>query len=443
MNFNIPEYVNRILVSIQENGFEAYIVGGAARDLIMGRVPKDWDIATNARPDSIKKIFDKTVDTGIKHGTVTVLIGNDHAEVTTYRTEAGYSDFRRPDSVEFVNDLKEDLQRRDFTINALAYNLKEGLKDLNNGLIDIKEKIIRCVGNPEERFCEDALRMMRAVRFACELGFAIETSTLSAIQKNAKLIKNISSERIREELNKILICTKPSEGIRLLDESGLLIFIMPELSKCQEVYQENPHHIYDVYNHILKSVDIIKPELHLRLTMLLHDLGKPYKKTNDKDGIGHFYGHDVVSAKMAEKILERLKYDNKISKRVITLVRWHDLRVNTEKLDVKKSAQKVGLEYFKDYFLVRAADINAQNLDFAEEKLEKLKAAENLYYEIEKNNEPMSLNDLKINGNDLINIGIKDGKKIGETLDFLMEKVLEKPEMNFREELIRIAKDNF
>ena len=439
MNFKIPLYTEIILKKLNTNGCEAYIVGGAVRDMIIGRLPKDWDVATDAEPHDVMRIFDHAVDTGIKHGTVTVVIEGNHVEVTTYRNESKYSDFRRPDKVEFVDNLGEDLSRRDFTINAIAYCSEEGLKDYNNGIEDIENRIIRCVGDADERFSQDALRMMRAVRFSCELNFLIEPFTLKSINKNAYLINKISAERIREELNKILISEKPSKGINLLYETGLLNYIMPELADCKGVEQKNPHHRYDVYEHILSSLDNISPELHLRLTMLMHDLGKLHTKTIDKLGIGHFYGHQETSAKIAEDILKRLKYDNKISKEVVELVRRHDYKVSPDKLSVKKAVSKIGIERFGDWICVRKADIKAQSVSFMMENLNNNKLIQELFCEIVKEEEPLILKDLLVNGNDIKDMGIVEGKEIKDTLTYLMEKVLEDPLLNERDTLLNLV----
>jgi tRNA nucleotidyltransferase (CCA-adding enzyme) len=441
MNFTIPSYTEIILKKLNTSGYEAYIVGGAVRDMIIGRLPKDWDIATDAEPNDVLNIFDKTVDTGIKHGTVTVLLEGKQVEVTTYRSESNYSDFRRPDKVEFVDNLAEDLSRRDFTINAIAYCPEEGVKDYNNGIEDIKNRIIRCVGNPDERFIQDALRMMRAVRFSCELNFQIEPLTLKSINQNASLINKISSERIREELNKILISEKPSNGINLLYETGLLNYIMPELADCKGLDQQNQHHIYDVYEHTLSSLNNVCPKLHLRLTMLMHDLGKLHTKTVDKLGIGHFYGHQEASAKIAANILKRLRYDNKISIEVTDLIRKHDYKVNPDKLSVRKAINKIGVERFQDWICVRQADIKAQSVNFMIEKLNNIELVQELFCEIIKEEVPLILKNLLVNGNDIKDIGIVEGKEIKNTLNYLMERVLEDPVLNERETLLNLAFD--
>ena len=435
----IPQYVQNVITGIHNNGYEAYVVGGSVRDILMEKEPKDWDIASNARPEEIKKIFEMTVDTGIKHGTVTVIIDNNHVEVTTYRKESCYSDNRRPDSVEFISEIEQDLSRRDFTINAIAYNPILGFKDYNNGREDIKKRIIRCVGSPDNRFKEDALRMIRAVRFAAQLDFKIEKLTYEAIKNNSYLIERLAIERVREELNKILISGNVIKGINLLSDTGLLNLILPELEECKGLSQDNPHHDYNVFDHILNSIANIKPQLYLRLTMLLHDLGKPRTKTIDKKGIGHFYNHEVVSSEMAKSILERLKYDNIIKKKVGILVRWHDYRVSMDEASVRKAINKIGPDLFEDYLLVRNADIKAQSERYMDEKLEHLLHVKEIYRIIIDSKQPITQKDLNINGNDLINLGINEGKNIKFTLEYLMKKVLEDPGLNDKELLIGFA----
>lgn len=440
MKKSIPAHVNKVLDCINSCGFEAYIVGGAVRDLLMGRQPVDWDIATNARPDYIEKIFENTVDTGIRHGTVTVIVNGDHIEVTTYRTEQEYSNRRRPDTVSFVTDLELDTARRDFTINSIAYNVIGGLKDYHEGVGDINRKLIRCVGDPSERFKQDALRLMRAVRLAVQLNFEIEENTYKAIKACSELISFVSAERIRDELNKILVSDNVEKGIHLLSSTGLLGRIIPELEDCRGVNQHNPHHDYDVFEHIVKSTSNIKPELQLRLTMILHDLGKSKTKTTDQKGIDHFYSHEVISTQMAKEVMERLRYDNKVKKKVVTLVRWHDLRIQPTKKAVKKAMNKIGLDHFCDYLLVREADIKAQSSRYLEEKLSNLGTLYNAYQEVMAENEPLTIKDLNVDGNDLMDIGVKNGKDMGAMLEYLLGRVLDNPQLNRKEILLRLAR---
>ena len=438
MGLLIPLYIIEIINKIEENGYEAYIVGGSVRDMLMGKVPKDWDVTTNAGPDIIKRLFDKTVDTGIKHGTVTIIHEKQYVEVTTYRKDGYYSDYRRPDSVEFITDLKEDLSRRDFTINAIAYNPVDGFKDFNGGIKDIEDKIIRCVGDPEARFNEDAIRMLRAVRFSAQLDFDIDISTHEAIKKNANLISKIAVERIKGEFDKILVSKYVKKGIEQMSQTSLLRLILPELENCKGLSQDNPHHDYDVYNHTLKAVTNTKPDLIMRLTMLLHDIGKVQTKTVDKMGIGHFYGHEVAGAEMADNILKRLKYDSKTKKTIVDLIRWHDYRINPDENSVRKALNKMGLDSFEVYLLIREADIKAQSSQYLSQKLINLRTTEKLYKRIIKNKEPLTIKDLKINGHDLINLGIKNGKDIKLVLEFLMDNVLQNPKLNEKQTLVNL-----
>lgn len=326
MELKLPNEVRLILNELKNKGFEAYVVGGCVRDSLMGRIPKDWDIATGSTPHETKAIFEsagyKTIPTGLKHGTVAVLAEKLPYELTTFRIDGNYVDGRRPENVLFTASITEDLSRRDFTINAMAYNEVQGLIDPFNGQKDISSRTLRCVGNPEQRFNEDALRMLRAIRLSSELDFSIHEDTLRAISKNSVLISKISYERIREEFNKILL-SNPHK-VKLLDETGLLAHILPEFTKCLTVSQDNPYHIYNVGEHILVSTEAAQKDLILRLTMLFHDIGKPLCKTIDESGRGHFYGHDRISTEIAIERLKIMKYDNITIKRVGDLITYHD-----------------------------------------------------------------------------------------------------------------------
>ena len=319
----LPEKVKYIIETITEAGFEAYAVGGCVRDSVLGREPDDWDITTSASPYQIKELFPRTVDTGIQHGTVTVMLDKDGYEVTTYRIDGVYEDGRHPREVTFTPDLKEDLKRRDFTMNAMAYNGKTGLIDIFDGRKDMENRIIRCVGDPEERFREDALRMMRAVRFSAQLGYEIEAATETAITHLAENLKKISAERIQVELLKLLCAPYPGR-IRSAYELGITKIILPEFDSCMETAQNNPHHCYTVGEHSIRAMEAVEPDKCLRLAMLFHDIGKPVTKTTDQEGIDHFHGHPLVSEEMTRKILKRLKLDNQTIFTVTRLVRYHD-----------------------------------------------------------------------------------------------------------------------
>ncbi len=436
---DIPKKIRNAIDDIKNSGHEAYIVGGCVRDAIMGREPNDWDVTTSAEPEDIKDIFEKTVDTGIKHGTVTVLIEKEPIEVTTYRIDGDYLDNRRPEEVFFTKNIAEDLKRRDFTINAIAYNDKDGYVDLFSGREDIDKKIIRCVGVPDERFNEDGLRMLRAIRFSAQLDFTIDSETFKAIKRNRDLIKNISAERIREELTKILISKHP-EKIMLLHDTGLIKYILPEFERCIGFEQDNPYHIYDVGAHTIEAVKNIENDPVLRWTMLAHDLGKPLTKTFDAKGIGHFYGHGLVSVKIVNEVFTRLKFDNKSIKKVTRLIKDHDYRIPLNEKGIRKAISKIGDDIFLDLLKVQRADDSAKSKKAKEGYLEKNKEIERIYHEIKKKGQCISKEEMNIDGKDLINIGIEQGKDIGETLDYLFKVVIDRPEKNKRDILIEEAK---
>jgi len=435
----MPEEVVQIIDSLHREGFEGYAVGGCVRDMVLGVEPKDWDIATDAKPWEVKEIFAETIDTGIKHGTVTVVINGKKFEVTTYRSDGRYSDNRHPDNVEFTPSLEEDLCRRDFTMNAIAYNHIRGFFDPLNGKRDIKRKTIRAVGIPDIRFREDALRMLRAVRFSAEKDFSIDKGTADSIAKNSSLIKNVSWERIRDELNRLLVSPNPLKFI-LLRDTGLLQHIMPEFEILFHVEQNNPHHVYNVGIHTLYAMANIENDLVLRWTMLLHDIGKPSTKTTDGYGVDHFYGHPEKSEEIARIILSRLKFDNKTLKEILHLIRHHDRNIGTNENSVRKAVAVIGEHLFEKYLKIREADISAQSPDFYESSMAKLKKVTQIYNEI-KDESCFSLKGLKVNGDDLIAAGFRQGKEIGVVLNRLMEIVLENPSLNNRETLLEIARE--
>ena len=339
MKISLPEKVNRIIQVLQSHGYEAYAVGGCVRDSILGRVPDDWDITTSATPEETKSLFFKTFDTGIEHGTVTVLMDKEAFEVTTYRVDGKYEDSRHPSEVTFTRNLKEDLLRRDFTINAMAYNDKEGLVDIFGGMQDLEHKIIRCVGDARARFGEDALRILRAVRFAAQLGFTIEEETQKGIEELAPNLANISAERIQVELIKMLTSPNPCM-IRKAYELGITKVILPELDRMMETEQETPHHRYTVGEHTIHALANIRDDKVLRLTMLFHDVAKPLMKTMDEGGIAHFKMHDVKGAELTKQILKRLKFDNDTMNKVVKLVQYHDYRMPAEPKNVRRAMQK-------------------------------------------------------------------------------------------------------
>lgn len=442
MKIQLPEKVNTIIQTLQEHGYEAYAVGGCVRDSLLGREPGDWDITTSASPDETKKLFARTVDTGIEHGTVTVLLGKEGFEVTTYRIDGKYEDSRHPTEVIFTRNLREDLLRRDFTINAMAYNDTEGIVDIFGGMDDLKRKIIRCVGNARERFGEDALRIMRGVRFAAQLGFSLEKETKEAMTELAPTLEKISAERIQTELVKLLVSDSP-ELIREAYHLGVTAVILPEFDEMMRTGQETKYHRYDVGEHTVQAVCNVPPDKVLRLTMLLHDVAKPEMKTVDADGTAHFKGHDIRGEQKAKEILRRLKFDNDTIHKVTKLVRWHDYRMPAEKKNVRKAMSKISAELFPMYLLVKRADILAHSMYRREEELENLSGLQKCYEEIVAGHECVSLKQLAVTGTDLIGIGMKPGKQIGEVLNELLRIVLEYPEFNNKEHLLRFVQNRF
>ena len=432
---NIPKPAKEILDSLHEAGYEAYVVGGCVRDSILGREPGDWDITTSARPEQVKKIFGRTIDTGIAHGTVTVMMGKEGFEVTTYRIDGEYEDGRHPKDVTFTASLVEDLKRRDFTINAMAYSEEEGIIDEFDGLLDIEKKTIRCVGDPKERFTEDALRMMRAVRFAAQLGYTIENDTREAIKELAPTLTRISAERVQVELVKLL--TSPNPGkVRELYETGITGVVMPEFDKCFETLQNNPHHAYNVGEHILKSIEAVEDTKVLRLTMLLHDIEKPSCRSTDDEGVDHFYGHAEKGAETAVAILRRLKFDRDTMDKVKQLVKYHDYRFPAEKKNVRKAVNKIGEELFPLYLEIKRADTIAQSDYLKKEKFEWIDKITELYEEILRDNECLSLKSLAVNGRDLIEKGVNPGKDLGDILSAMLADVLDEPSHNTKEYLL-------
>ena len=440
MKILLPDNVNYIIHKLEEAGYEAYAVGGCVRDSILGRSPGDWDITTSAKPEEIKKIFKKTIDTGIEHGTVTVMQRGEGYEVTTYRIDGEYEDSRHPKEVTFTASLVEDLKRRDFTINAMAYNDTIGLVDIFSGMEDIKKGIIRCVGDPKERFTEDALRMMRAVRFAAQLGYAIEENTSLAIKMLSPTLANISAERIQTELVKLLLSDHP-DWFRKAYELGMTAQFMPEFDKLMECKQNNPHHIYDVGEHTLHSLCHVSSHKVLRLSMLLHDIGKPHSHTTDENGISHFYGHNRLGKEMAAKILKRLKFDNDTIKKVSLLVGCHDDKLSENPGKLRKYIAKISPEMFLLLLQVKRADMMAQSMYKREEKETMLHTLQSLYDKIQKEGDCLSLKELAVCGKDLIETGMKPSKEIGEKLAFLLDHVLEYPKDNEKEILLKILRE--
>lgn len=434
----IPKYVKSILQKLEENGFEAFIVGGCVRDFLLEKEPNDWDITTNAKPEEIQKVFPNSFYEN-KFLTVTVQVDGSEVEVTTYRTEQGYSDKRHPDEVKYAKTLEEDLSRRDFTINAIALRLRSGqakneIIDLFDGQKDLKYKIIRTVGDAKERFTEDALRMLRAVRFACQLNFTIEEKTAKAIKENSIWLEVVSQERIRDEFIKIIMSENASLGIELLKDLGLLKYIIPELLENVGIGQ-NKHHKFDCYEHAVKSLDYaVKKDfnLYVRLASLFHDIAKPRVKVG-KGESSTFYNHEIVGAKVTFQILNRLKFSKKDVEKITKLVRYHLFYYNVDEVtesSVRRLIRQVGLDTMEELLQVRQADRIGSGVPKAEPyKLRHLK------YLIEKvSKDPISAKMLKVNGEIIMKIlEIKPGPKIGQILDVLLGIVLDDPGKNNKE----------
>ena len=439
MLIKLPEKVKYIIDSITAAGYEAYAVGGCIRDSVLGREPNDWDITTSARPEQIKALFRRTVDTGIAHGTVTVMLDREGFEVTTYRIDGEYEDHRHPREVLFTSQLVEDLRRRDFTINAMAYNETAGLVDAFDGMGDIRRGLIRCVGCARERFTEDALRILRAIRFSAQLGYAIEEDTRQAIRDLAPSLSAISAERIQTELVKLLTSPHP-DYLRQAYDMGVTAVILPELDRCMETPQNHPHHCYNVGEHILHSLVEVPAVKDLRLAMLLHDIGKPRTLETDEEGITHFYGHPAVSAEMTREILRRLKFDNDTIATVRRLVEFHDYGndVVPTPVIVRRAVNRIGEDIFPKLLIVKRGDIMAQSAYQRQEKLKLVDAWESGYQKIREEGQCVSLKSLAVTGRDLIAAGVSPGPELGELLQQMLSHVLERPEDNTREKLLGI-----
>ncbi len=439
MKINLPEDVKYIIDKLHKAGHEAYAVGGCVRDSILGREPDDWDITTSAKPTQVKSLFRPTIDTGLQHGTVTVLRNHVGYEVTTYRVDGIYEDGRHPNGVTFTSDLKEDLLRRDFTINAMAYNDEEGLIDEYEGLKDIENKVIRCVGDPKERFTEDALRMMRAVRFAAQLGYEIDNDTRGAVKELYQRLDMISAERIQIELCKLITSDNPAH-LRIAYELGITSVVLPEFDECMRQEQHHIHHCYSVGEHILHSMENIRADRVLRYTMLLHDIAKPQCRIVDEEGKEHYYGHDIKSAEIAHGIMKRLKFDNDTLKMVELLVRNHDLKVEADQRSVRRAMNKLGREVFPLLLDVKQADILAQSDYMRTEKLAHLDRLKSLYDDIMAKGQGVAIADLAVSGSDIVALGVSPGPQIGRILAGLLELVMEDPDKNDRDILLSEAK---
>lgn len=423
---NIPQNVCKIIETLEQNGYEAFVVGGCVRDSLLGLPPKDWDICTSATPDEVKNCMNcKTIDTGIKHGTVTVVVDNTAYEVTTYRVEGGYTDSRHPDTVWFVTDIEQDLSRRDFTINAMAYNPKMGLVDPHGGMADLQNKIISCVGNPDERFSEDALRILRALRFASVYGFEIDTETANAIHRNKDKLNNIARERVRSELTQIIDKGDKRLDI-LLKFSDVIAVIIPEIKSCIGFDQNNKYHKYTIYEHMIRALcNYNGSDMSVKIALLVHDIGKPYCYTEDENG-GHFYGHANPSSCETALVLDRLRFDNKTQHEVFELVLYHDACIAPTYKTVRKWLNKIGERRFKQLIQVKLADIKAHG-DVGGDtpaRIDRCNLLNSMIDTVVAEEQCFKIRDLNINGNDIMKLGVNEGIIVGDTLKHLLDRVI-------------------
>ncbi|ABX44174.1 CCA tRNA nucleotidyltransferase [Lachnoclostridium phytofermentans] len=451
MIITLPDKVNYIIEELMSHGFEGYAVGGCVRDSLLGRIPGDWDITTSANPCEVKQIFSRTIDTGIKHGTVTVMLGKEGFEVTTYRLDGEYEDNRHPKQVEYTKNLIEDLKRRDFTINAMAYNAKDGLVDEFEGLKDLQDKKIRCVGSADQRFDEDALRILRAVRFSAQLNFTIEDETLAAIRLKALNLKNISAERIREELNKLLLSSHPKK-IMIAYETGLTEVILPEFDQMLATKLQGPYQQSSVGEHTLealryftknlsKDVEDKKQQLIYCWAILLHDVAKPVIKDNNPQVLNQ--EHQTKGANIAKSILRRLKFDNETIESVTKLVYYHNFTFGHSKEDIRRATNQIGEKYMPMLFVLQECNMQTKDSQVIEEMEKDLKRAKELYQDMIEHGECVSLKSLAVNGKDLMDQGFESGKNIGVLLDMLLEKVIIDPSLNTKDQLLKIATSQF
>lgn len=432
----LPLYVKELIDKLNDNGYEAYAVGGCVRDSLLSKIPKDYDVTTSAAPEKIKECLSdyKTIDTGIKFGTVTVISDGKPVEITTYRVDGKYNDNRRPESVTFTDLLAEDLKRRDFTVNAIAFNPKTGIIDLFGGQNDLKNGIIRAIGNPTDRFNEDGLRIMRALRFASCYNFEIEEKTAAAIHNCKNLLDNIAVERISTEFNR-LICGNCGKILREFHD--VISVFIPELSECVGFEQYTKYHNRDVYEHIIATVEAIEPKKYLRLAMFFHDIGKPQYFKLDEKGTGHFKGHPVGSRNIAENVLKRLKYDNETTKNVLSLVENHDIIIENRDKLIRRYLSKFGVDMFKDIVAVHIADDIGKSPDY-QSRIEGYKAVLKRIDEIVLENGYITLKNMAVNGKDMIKLGFS-GAEIGKILDELLNLVIDEKCVNERSVLISEA----
>lgn len=444
--YNFKNASKTAVEMLKSSGFEAFLIGGSVRDFILHRPIGDIDITTNATPQQVEEVFKdfRVIETGIKHGTVTVLIENEPLEITTYRSEGAYSDNRHPDSVSFSAKLSDDVVRRDFTMNGIAYDFENGFIDLVGGVNDIENKVIRCIGDAKTRFCEDALRILRALRFSAVLGFQIEENTKNAIHGCKDLLNNISAERIREEFTKLL-CGENAYNV-LTEFSDVICVFIPEIKSCVGFSQVNRHHCFDVYTHSIRAMTACQPKAILRLALFFHDIGKPSVAHFDEKGEQHYYGHPKKSAEITEKVLTRLRFDNNTKNKVVTLVEFHDSPIMTDKSlmpdrkRLKQIMSQIGEELIYDLLIIKKCDNTAQKKQYYRGDIF-YETAVKIVDEIISGKECFSVKDLKIDGNDLAKMGYK-GREIGEMLNLCLDAVIKENVANKYDELVEYINKN-
>lgn len=438
----IPLHVHTCMDLLAQNGYEAYVVGGAVRDLLLDSTPADFDLTTDATPDEMLKVFTgyKTIPTGIAHGTVTVIVGGDPVEITTYRVDGSYTDSRRPDEVLFSKSLREDVKRRDFTINALAMDADGDVADYVGGQEDLKNRVIRCVGDPDLRMREDALRILRALRFSAVLGFPIEKETRRSLFRHKALLAKVSAERIWAELSG-LICGEYA-GQVLLYYVSILGVVMPEILPMRGFEQHNPHHCYDVLEHTARVVKNSPPQKGIRLAALFHDSGKPAAFTIDENGVGHFYGHQKISSEIAHAVLARLKADNRTKQQVEKLVLWHDIDLEPNEKIIRRRLNQFGEPMLRDLLALKRADTLAQS-KLSQYRLEEQANVHALLDKILEENACFSMKDLKVSGSDLLQLGAVSGRKIGEVLQAALHAVIEGEIPNDKDVLLDFVRSRY
>jgi len=433
---NVPEYVKNILLALETAGYEAWCVGGCVRDSLMGHIPGDWDVTTSALPEETMAVFgDHAYPTGLQHGTVTVRALHESVEVTTYRVDGAYHDHRRPDSVTFIRSLEEDLRRRDFTVNAMAMDLRGTLKDPFGGQADLRKGILRCVGQPDLRFAEDALRIMRGLRFAAVLGFEIERETAESIRRNKENLKDIAVERIQVELFKLLSGKTAVEVLRQFPD--VIGVFWPEILPMVGFDQKNHHHCYDVWEHTLHAITEVPNDPVLRCSVLMHDIGKPACFTVDEQGTGHFYGHGAISCEMADSMLRRVKCSNELRNNIVTLVEWHDREIQRTEKAVRRALRRLGEQTLRQLIHVKRADNLAQAPEYRHRQAE-INLAEEILDRLIAEDACFSLKQLAVNGRDMMRLGL-EGPEVGKMLNALLECVVNGEVPNKREVLLHEA----